>query len=477
MYRNKLLRLLQQLDAPAIRRLRDFVKSPYFKVKDMSQRLLAYILDGYPDFTQAKLHREVAMKHLYGPSGNLNKLRKDQTDLTGHVRRFLAYEALQAYPWRERQLLLDAYEQRGMNEDFFAGAKTLLPEAQAADFDLEPLRFLAEQYQRLFFHPATEKYQPQVPHLEAGIRYLEQYYLLSKFRLLADALLRRWVYGGASSELYVEELQPLAQRHADVPVLCLYAQLLELLSNEAVSPQFDLLVATLEAQIDRLSEVDKRNISAKLMYLGQYYYEKGRLEYMPYMLRIAKLADEKGFVTYQGTITPALYVAIINLAAIAGDFDWSAYFSAEYAPCLLEAHREETQRLGQAYLLFYQGDFQAALKLAADVLKVHPGNRLQAETLLLRLYCELIAAGEDVFDEYERCADRFVKYVRTKALFSPHKRSALLAFIHLAGLLIRFHSTVDRAEQRGIKAQASHYFSQAEAVYSAQWLKQKIEAL
>ena len=479
MYETKLLRLMKRMDGPALRRFGAYLQRPFCKASERERQLFEYIAACHPSYDQKKLRREAVLRKLYEGAGQeaLGKMRKDQTSLTKLLKAFLMQEALDRQPLRQQELLLDAYEQWGMGEEFLSAADQQLAAAREAGLDAASLRFMAELHQRLFFHPATEKYSAEAPHLYAAIGYLEQYYLLSKCRLLADALHRKRVYGSGPDELFVAELLPLARRHAEVPALSLYVQLLEILDGQTPDLQFEPLVAALEEQVDQLSAVDKRNISAKLMYLGYYYYEKGQLDYVPAMVRIAKLADAKGFVTYQNAITPALFVTIINMAAINGDFAWSEYFSRKYAPFLLDTHREAAVQLGESYLLFYRGHFKAALKHASDVAKVHPGNRVQAETLFLRLYCELIAAGEDYWEEFELCADRFDKYVRDRAFFSPHKRAALLTFIQLASGLARYHSTLDRAERRALNTRLAERLRQAGAVYSAHWLRQKIQGL
>ncbi len=133
--------------------------------------------------------------------------------------------------------------------------------------------------------------------------------------------------------------------------------------------------------------------------------------------------------------------------------------------------------MAEAHLLFYGGQYLSCVQCIGDASRYHPGLRIHAETLYLRACCELIVAGHDCADDFERCRDRFSKYLRDNAVLSAHKVKALRRFMLLADCLVAYHQSPRHSSRRKLLSRRiENRWKGSHTVYSAFWLQQHIQA-
>ncbi|MBX2927116.1 MAG: hypothetical protein KF852_04715 [Saprospiraceae bacterium] len=474
MYESKLISRLKYLDARAVRRFGAFVESPYFNKDKNVIQLWQYIAPHRPAFTHKALAQPSVLEALYASADRVEELRRNQSDLVKLLDKFLALEAMSDL--QSEKLLLDAYEARGMTEEFQKQGEKLVQSLAAETIPTpESLRLSADVQQQLFFQPATEKYTPQAPYLYGAMEQLDQYYWLSKFRLTAELLHRRRIYSEA-------DRPDLPGMVSDLPAYCtakvfqLYIQLFKLLQSKEPHPEFDALLTDIETHIAALDSIDKRHLIGKMYYIANNYYEKGQTDYVKHMFRVVKLAEREKLLTFQNTISHLLFINFVTVAAMAEDFGWARNHVETYAPFVATEYRNDAVNLARAHLHFYQNKHQDALQCISDVSKVHPGLRVHAETLCLRIYCALIAGGTDCEADFYRCKDRFTKYLRAKATLSKEKVTAIQSFMNITEQLVHYHLSPS-SERKQRKADIEQLFKATPGVYSAYWLSRQIEQL
>ncbi len=322
MYGSTLIDLLKNLDKTAFKRFRDFVHSPYFNNRESVTRLFEYIEPYYPEFQHGKLEKAKALRKLYAAGAPVERLNQDMSRLAVLCREFLAHEALKRNSLLERRLLLDAYQSQGMPEEFQALAQELLLELKTLPYTDTKLLTMAVEIQfDAFFHPATEKYKPNAPHLYGALDDLEQLYHLNKYRLTAEVLHRKRIYNEQDLRAPVVEL---------APVLDLYRRLMSILEAENPHPGFQSLLDDLEQHLDGMEGVDQRILLDRMYHTANRFYELGKFEYVSYLFRITWLADRYDLLAFQGVVTP---VAFINHAAVAGmaqQLEWGRQFIGRY---------------------------------------------------------------------------------------------------------------------------------------------------
>jgi len=484
---SRLFQLLKKLDHKEFNQVRLFLESPFFKGSPAQLALFNDLVKFYPDFQdEKKLNKESILKRLYADQeGNgPTQFSKDRAKLTELLESYFIHKELESQTFTQKKLLIDAYESRGMaNESKKALEETKKSINALENNSLKEHLLLTELNTRLFFHPETEKYTPDIDLLEEAFQHLDIYQLLSKVRMFAEQLHRSRLFNLPFQHTRLNQILQQADDLSN-PVFELYRDLLRLLSTPDNFSLYAPLLQKFRLHVDALSEHDKRNIAAKLLYQANYFYEKGDLTYLDTIFDLFDLSIEKEFLTDQNKLSHTLFVNIISVAANLGKFEWIDHFRNIYAPRIAGDHRETALVLANAHVLLYQAKYEAAFSLLKSISKSHAANRTQAEILFLRVCYELALLDEDFEKKYDeeltKGIERFRHFILNHpGLYPPHKAKALYTFMDLIEALWKYaliNVSDSKALEHG-KNNILQRFKTAEQVYCGSWLLQKIKQL
>jgi len=485
---SRLFQLLKKLDHKEFYQVRLFLESPFFQGGLSQLALFNDLVKFHPDYKdEKKLNKESILKRLYTENGGKgpNQLSQDRTKLTNLLETYFIYTELERQPFTQKKLLIDAYESRKMadsSREAIEKIKEALETQEAIGHEKHLL--LNELNTRLFFHPETEKYKPNIQLLDEALLHLDIFYLLAQARIFAEQLHRKRLFNLPFESSRLKRFFQMTEAFY-APVIQLYRDLLKLLDDSDNFALYAPILQKLWHYVDSLPEHDQQSISAKLMYQANYYYERGNLQYLNTIFKLLELSIEKEYLTNQHALSHTLFVNYISVALNLGELEKAELFRKERAGNIVAKHKKVALALADAYILFYKGEYEAAYSLVENVSKSHAANRTQAETLFLRVCYELALVDDkdyeaDYYEELSKGIEGFKRYIQDHPkLYSRHKSLALFTFMDLIEDMLKYSeiNVLNHQARKKEKERISQKFKAAKAVYCGEWLSKKIEQL
>lgn len=240
----------------------------------------------------------------------------------------------------------------------------------------------------------------------------------------------------------------------------------------------DTIKNDLNNNITALSDFDKSNITQKLIIRAYYYYERGHLEYLPYLYDLYHLGDQYNFVLYNGTLSHITYMNVVATAAGVGEFKWADKFMATYRAYLNTDFAEQAHNFAMASYFFFLPDFNKTIEFLEKLLLYeHITIRLQAEMLYLKTYYELIVIDKANIEDFDKCEDRLKSYLKRNNMpLSEQREMALKNFINCLRKMINYHYLV-KEKKKEAKKKLLIELDSLSPMFSRGWVYQKIKGL
>ncbi len=195
MHLSKLVDALKAMEAQEIKRLDEYVHSPYFKVPLASVSLFEYLQPLYPQFAEKKMDAALIAKK----SKNLDTAAKQSTAaswLLDAIENFWTIESLSGTPDHYERHRLKAFKQHGQYEQFAKAHARLLQELETeGDKNVpyfEQKHYLTELALTGFDAKRDRTRRNDVMPV---IKTLDVFYALKKVRYLCEAMNRHRVIG------------------------------------------------------------------------------------------------------------------------------------------------------------------------------------------------------------------------------------------------------------------------------------------
>lgn len=497
MYNSGLLKILRELDKKEWKRIRLFSgaylangaapsgKNTHGEKRTSLADLVNYLHRFYPDFEEdKKLTYETLLQKVYATERSRGpaKLNDDWDKLKGLAEELLILKELESKTNLRAKLLIAAFETRKLHDERKEQLAQILKKLITQKTQgTETYHLRSELSAQLFFHPGTEKFRTDVNLLTDAIANLEAYYLLSKLRLLSEHLHRCRTLNVSEGEYDNFDEKSLPPYDED-SVIGIYAELVKFLRLKDPNLPLRQLRERFEEKIDGFEDFDKRHIPMKILYLANYFYEKGHLYYLDEIFSVFKFLDAKGLLADNGQLSNVLFVSIVAVAANKGDYVWAEKFMSDHQNAVRGPHDKAADMLAKAHIDYYKKRFKQALAILEDASKNHAANYVQSETLYICICYDLIRTTENEHDydhKLEKSLDRFRKYLGWhKDLFTPHKTEAIVVFFDLIKAMVRCSKVnISKKDRIQMKTTIELRFHEAKSVYCGGWLYQRIQQL
>lgn len=242
------------------------------------------------------------------------------------------------------------------------------------------------------------------------------------------------------------------------PLLQIYQQIHVLITTDEISCYLKIKNLT-EQYADLIPPTELNNI---LRYMQNFVSKMIRLDAdnVTWAVRYHELNKSllaQNVVEAQHTMTPTNFQNIVNVACVAGDFDWVRQFVVDYAPFLPQKIRDENLNLAQASIAFEQKDYKKALKLTQKSEFKDERHIVRVKLIYLRALYELdgdTTNGITAFKTY---------LIRKKGL----NKDASLAFLKMLDML---------AQKKVTKEALNMEFKQTPNMFCRPWIKEKISS-
>ncbi|HMQ86286.1 MAG TPA: hypothetical protein PKB07_01780 [Flavilitoribacter sp.] len=484
MNKSKFLTYFKALDPSEHQAFKNYIQSRRLKNNALLIRTTESCIQHYPFDDPEPFPEELIFRKLLkadrdkNPAATRQKLYDLRARMLTLLTDYLIQKELENRPEMQDKLLLDALSKRSAYAVFAGKAEEIiretegLPAPESGDFQM-----LSETRQVLFFHPHTDKFKPDESLLEKAGQNLDQYYLLSKLKLVSEQIIRSQIYSTGKQSEIPEEITVLMEKHAD-PVLRVYFEVLQMLRLEEPGNLFEKILGDLERHSEKFSRKQLSSLYHKLLYRANYFYEENRLQYLKYILDVFKLADRLGILAIENSISHILFVNITAVAsALEGRSAWLNTFRKKYEACLETEEKKYAVPLAEAYVLFSIGEPDQALAMLENASKSHPADRLQVESLYIRIYLDLLRRDQDTVEELENAISRFHGFLDRDTRISGRKKTAVSHFIRIVQLIARYYTSPQSERTAERRAAISEQYARMTPMYSAQWVSQKIKEI
>ncbi|MFK7922717.1 MAG: hypothetical protein AB8H47_12210 [Bacteroidia bacterium] len=436
MNNSRIIGLLQTFSATEMRRLGEFVRSPYFNKHEGVLALFAVLEAAYPDFSSSSLDRERLCQCLLSHVISLQQLQDITSYLTRLLERFLAQERWESQPLqRQGQLVFSLRERKMSKEHLRAYIKwqKLLPKPQSVSEYLDYYHIEEEGMHT----QVLERKRKTAPHLQKAIQAFDHYYLLNRLRY-ACALLNRRIVLADEAELswarqlyhHINENRTQWQTH---PLIVAYHQLFHLLDHEG-EDEFRAIEEHLEAHLSLISPASLRELYAHLMNFCIKKLNEGNQDYQARLFALYQDQLAQGILLDEGQISPADYKNIVSLALRNEAFDWVGAFIEDYKNKLPPDRQEVAYRYQKANLHFHLADYSSCLRLLRTQEFEDSYYQLGAKTMVLKVHFE---TGD--FEAFYYAAAAFESFLQRNRKIPAYQKELYLNLIRFSKRLAKLY--------------------------------------
>ena len=433
------MEILQHLKPDELKRLRQFLASPYFNSGahvDETQRLFERIVAFHADENHPMLTKEVVFQEFY-PDKIFQDNAKTALDALASnlfqlVRQFLAQVQFERdHKELHTQLTLARfYSKFALEERFWQSLKAsreLLEEQQNRDaqhyFDAYRIEDEELSFRNLYNAQDGES------NMGAVHQNLDRYYsiLKLKFTSLASYQNHQFKTESAANPPLIQGILDLSEpgMALDIPA----NQILRLILAIFQYPDQEELRHSLDALIDQyeplLSEERIQEVRAyQRVFWVREYHRKGDDPSRRKTFELYRTHLERGYFYMEGRISISIFRNLIISALKLREFDWAKTFLDTHQPEQISGTRypEEAHRLNFAEYYFHLKKYDEAQANLVYRLFEHPVFSLAADLLLVKIYHE---TDDELLETRTKALDQKVR----RAKISPLLRNQYLNFL------------------------------------------------
>lgn len=471
---SKFLRILQRLSPHELKSFEAWLRSPWCNSNKNLLRLLASLRPYHPDFSCPQLSKENLFRQVL-PKGKFSERRMNNLLSEAYLaaERFLVFQRLAKAPDAQQNLLVQAFQERGLEDWFFKSSAQQLEqlEAKPVKSHTEHLA-LFDLYQRLYQHPQPEaKVQEAHTWLEKMDTHLDLFYLLEKAAIINEMIFRSRLYREVSYDLS-SEVKKWQQAVAGLqhPALDLY-QMRFAYTDQELLPQYLELKTALLQRFDELSSKEQITQLLSLINDAKMLIKAGILD-ITESLPLYQLGLSSGAILSQGKISTNTYMTIVSASNTKGSFDFTSYFMDTYTPCLPAEAQNDCAHWAKAHTAYWQKDLQACLA----ILQMYPFEALQFQltgrVLCTQAHFDLYLSDPSYQFYLLNYLDAFEKWLSRDKIWAKPNTITFLRFVQACRTLVRYHSDPKPNAQKIEKLLGNDGNIQA-----LNWLKQKTSAV
>lgn len=391
MQKNKLIIQLQTLNRQELKRLEQYIQSPYFGKNEVGTVLFQLLKKHHPTFEHPDLQWEKLFIALFGKRTPYQeqKIRYAFSDLSKIIESFLAQEM---YQKKITPYLLQAYAEKQLPKYFRQTyvADNLALDKQpyrSMDYFLNKLLLQEEQF---IFNPSKDNYTKE--NIAEMLHGLDTYYLIAKLRYACEIYSNQRVLNiPYESPLLLDELLKLADNAAfkKVPVIQIYKQLLFFLT----SPLFDIgyydsFWEQLQTHSHLFLQDELKTIYIYICNICIQEVNKGNEIFYSKLLDFYRVSLDNGLIYTNGFLSASNYKNIVGVCLKTRDLEYAEQFTIAYKSHLPESERENAYRFNMARVEFHKKNIDQTMLFLRQVEFKDPYYHIDSNLLLMQCYYE-----------------------------------------------------------------------------------------
>ena len=160
-------------------------------------------------------------------------------------------------------------------------------------------------------------------------------------------------------------------------------------------------------------------------------FNKEPLKWGAKLLEWYDLAFTQGTLFHDGKISNTTFINVAILGSRMGQFDWAKQFIEEKQAFLNPQYKNAYVDLANAFLNFYQKDFDQSERHIQNLNGSKIPHKMQARSLSLRNHYEFLIQDSTYYETFLNQVEAFEKYVRRNSFWSEKKLNKYLEFVSL----------------------------------------------
>ncbi len=471
MHNSKLLDALRVLTPKQLRKLEDFVASPFFNKNDDAYRLFTSIRKFEPSFNHKDLEKGRIYKIAFPKEKyDEKKLGYLMSDMQKLIDKFLAYNELMEHPIQHEYYLMTSYIDCGLDKHFsktMKDAQHVQKENHYRDADYFYNEFLLEALNNVYFDKQRKHAYDES--LQRAIDNLDLYYLAQKLKYSCELFNRKNIVAADYKLRLLDEilLYLKDKDFQEAPSVAIYYQILMTLTDKENEDHFKKLRGLLGEHGSRFPLLEARDM---YLYAQNYCIKQinsGNQNYLNELFHLYKTMLDKKIAFDGKYITPWTYKNIVGVALRVEEYKWVEKFIHEYKEHLSPEMRENAFAFNLASFYFNKGAFNKALELLRNVEFTDIVYSLDSKAMLLRIYYELNA-----IDPLLSLLDSFQVYLRRNKLISENQKTIYQNLVHFVKEATRIRQG-DKEAAKKLKEK----IEKTRQVAYLQWMMKKADEL
>lgn len=471
MHNSKLLDALRVLTPKQLRKMEDFVASPFFNKNDDACRLFASMRKYEPSFNHKDLEKERIYKIAFPKEKyDEKKLGYLMSDMQKLIDKFLAYNELMEHPVQHEYYLMTSYIDYGLDKHF---SKTMKDAQQAQkenhyrDADYFYNEFLLEALNNVYFDKQRKHAYDES--LQRAIDNLDLYYLAQKLKYSCELFNRKNIVAADYRLRLLDEILVYLKDKVfeEAPAVAIYHQILMTLTDKENERHYKKLNELLREHGGKFPVLEARDM---YLYAQNYCIKQinsGNQSYLNELFHLYKTMLDKKIAFDGKYITPWTYKNIVGVALRVEEYKWVEKFIHEFKEHLAPEMRENAFAFNLASFYFNKGNFNKALELLRNVEFTDIVYSLDSKAMLLRIYYELNA-----IDPLLSLLDSFQVYLRRNKLISDNQKTIYQNLVHFVK-----EATRVRKGDKEAAMKLKEKIEKTKQVAYMQWLMKKVEEL
>lgn len=465
MEKSRLLRLLRSLSGEEMRRLKKFVRTPFFNQRKEVPALLD-VLEKSLKTGRTLPGKEQAFRQIFGKEQHDDhRLRLAMSFLFQLTGQFLAVqEFLQNKPRYQRHLAT-IFRQRQLPEQFGkaweeAEAGQLRLPVRNADFFEENYQLLLEKHRftvetQAFGSLDFQELSDRLDHAFLARKLWQACFMLSH-QSVSDASYRFGLLEAALA--HIEQTEALG-----IPAISIYYHCYRALTTPSEPAHFQQF-KTLLMQHGALFPVEElRDLYILAINFCIRQYNAGNQAYLAEQFEFYKEGFEKKYFLIDGVLSRYTYQNAATIGLVMHELEWVERFVHEYKPALREEHREGLFSFNLARLEYRRRDLGRALQLLQKAEYKDLMLSLAAKMLQLKIFFEL-----QEFDLLESHLQAIRAFIRRKKVMGYHRENYLNT-VHFTQKLLE-----NNAFDKSARAALRREIEETKAVAEKEWLLEQV---
>lgn len=476
MQKSKLFQLLNSLTIAELRRLKDFVNSPYHNKHKLVIKLLQHVIKATPNFNEAHFTKESLGKVLFkNKAYKIQQVSDVLSYLTQLVEEFIALEHFNTKKLVRKQFLLSQYNSRNMQAVFQwtqGEYRQLLSKStiRNQEYYLNEYYFESEVDSYLLKNETRKSHQS----LQNKAENLDQFFLYAKLKICCEMINRQNIIATNYKITMLDNvLNYLTNNHVlenSSPGVKIYYHILLTLTDPTSTKHYYNLLKLLEKNHVYFLPDEARqmydfaqNYCIKKINSGNTSFAKELLNLYKYLLKIELIFEGKYLSQWD-------YKNITTIALRQEDYDWTKNFLLTYKHHIAPEFRENAFAYNMSTYYYATEKYKEALKLLQKVEFTDVFYHLGSKSLLLKAYYET-----DNGESFYSLIAAFRVYLRRNKKISDVQVTNHFNLINLAkrcfDLKYNNYSTlIFNRKLQGIKSKIEGSNNIANIV----WLKEKV---